>query len=56
VFGSYSYYNHRLRDLTNIPVGFPNRFNRNAVNVGVTIWLPLYGSFPAGRPATTGQN
>jgi hypothetical protein len=56
VFGSYSYYNHRLRDLSTIPAGFPSTFDRNAMNVGVTVWLPLFGSFPAGRPATTGRN
>ncbi|MGH9348920.1 MAG: hypothetical protein ACRD26_16810 [Vicinamibacterales bacterium] len=56
VLGSYSYYAHRLRDLSSIPAGFPNRFDRSAVSVGFTIWLPLYGAFPAGRPAPAGRN
>lgn len=56
VVSSYSYYAHRLRDLSAIPAGFPNRFDRNVVNVGFTLWLPLYGAFPAGRPVTTGRN
>jgi hypothetical protein len=50
--GSYAFYMHRLRDVSAVPAGFPRRFERNAVTMGVTIFLPLYGQFPA----TTGRN
>jgi hypothetical protein len=49
--GSYSIYSHKLNDIAAVPAGFPNRFDRNSVSVGFIVWLPLYGSFPAGRGA-----
>lgn len=45
---SYSYYAHRLRDLASLPPGFPDRFDRNTVRAGVTVFLPLYGAFGTG--------
>jgi hypothetical protein len=45
LFSSYSFYNHHLRDLRTVPVGFPERYNRHVVRIGLTWWLPLYGSF-----------
>lgn len=45
LFTSYSFYNHQLRDLRMVPIGFPDRYNRHAVRAGFTWWLPLYGSF-----------
>jgi hypothetical protein len=45
ILGSYEFYTHRLRDIAAIPAGFPSRFERNALVVGVTIFLPLYGQF-----------
>lgn len=43
---SYTYYSHLIRDLAAIPVGFPARYDRNTARIGLTIWLPFYGSFP----------
>lgn len=42
---SYAYYDHLLRGITGIPEGFPRRFERNSVRLGVSIGLPLFGSF-----------
>jgi hypothetical protein len=45
VVGGYTFYTHRLRDIEAVPAGFPRRFERNAVSVGISIFLPLYGQF-----------
>jgi hypothetical protein len=47
---NYSYYEHDMRDVSAVPLGFPSTFERNAVRVGMTFWLPLYGAFPPDRP------
>jgi hypothetical protein len=44
----YDYYYYRLRDVAR-PLGLPPEYDRNAVRVGVTVWLPLLGSFSGGR-------
>ena len=44
-FASYSFYNHRMRDLTFVSANFPERYTRHAIRAGFTFWLPLYGSF-----------
>ena len=56
VVSNYSYYSHLLRGTTVVPAGFPTRFERNAIRVGVTISVPLYGTFPAGSQAPASQN
>lgn len=57
IFGNYSYGRHDLRDVAAVPEGFPRRFERNATRIGMTMYLPLYGTFPAGgRRATRGLN
>jgi hypothetical protein len=48
VIGNYSYYDHILREVAAVPIGFPRNFERNALRFGLTVWLPLYGSFPPG--------
>jgi len=45
VVTSYSYYVHHLRLEDETPLGFPTRLIRNAVRVGMSIQLPLYGNF-----------
>ncbi|MGH9330885.1 MAG: hypothetical protein ACRD09_10610 [Vicinamibacterales bacterium] len=45
---SYNYYHHRLHGIVTVPEGFPRRFDRNAVRVGLTLWLPLYGTYTDG--------
>jgi hypothetical protein len=44
----YSYYDHRLNGIVTVPEGFPRRFDRNAVRIGMTLWLPLYGTYTEG--------
>jgi hypothetical protein len=45
VLVGYEFYTHRLRDINAVPAGFPSRFERNALVVGVSIFVPLYGQF-----------
>jgi hypothetical protein len=54
--GTYSYYSHLLHDISNLPPGFPNRSENNAVRVGVSFWLPLFGRFAGTRTSQTGRN
>ncbi len=54
----YDYYHYRLTDFTTLPLGFPPEYDRNAIRVGFTLWLPLYGSYGAtggGARGRTGQ-
>lgn len=44
-FASYSYYEHRTTDVATLQPGFPSRYDRNSVRAGLTVWLPLYGTF-----------
>lgn len=44
VFGSYSYYEHELNDLSLIPSGFPPTYERHTVRVGLSIGVPLYSN------------
>ena len=53
VLMNYSSYGHTLRGVTGIPEGLPSRFQRQSVRVGITVWLPLYGSFERERGRTT---
>lgn len=39
----YSYY--KLRDIANLPTGLLPEYDRNGVRVGLSIFLPLYGSY-----------
>jgi hypothetical protein len=48
VVTSYSFYQHRVVDVAaEVPAGFPRSIDRNAVRVGLSVMLPLYGTFPA---------
>lgn len=44
MFTTYSYYEHRI-DGSLAPVGLPPIYNRQSLRAGVTLWLPLYGTF-----------
>lgn len=49
---SYSYYHHRFSNPGALPAGFPARFNRHSVMVGLSLWLPLAGEVqPAAGPS-----
>jgi hypothetical protein len=41
---SYHYYHYEF-DETVLPAGVAPTFGRNAVRVGIAVWLPLYGSY-----------
>lgn len=45
VYGSYSFYDYTLYDVTLVQPGFPSRYSLNSVRAGLTFWLPLYGRF-----------
>jgi hypothetical protein len=45
---TYSYYEHRLRDVAAVPAGFPPTIDRHSVRFGMSLWLPVFGMFPAG--------
>jgi hypothetical protein len=51
---TYSYYEYRFDNLSDLPEGFPTTASRNAVRVGVTIWLPLVGRYLA-EPSAGGR-
>jgi hypothetical protein len=55
----YNYYDYRLHDVTDLEPGVPESFDRNAVRVGVTFWLPLHGSYTTPsrpQPGSDGRN
>ena len=45
LFSSYSYYEHNIREIETAPAGVPQNYGRHAVRVGMSVWLPLFGSF-----------
>jgi hypothetical protein len=48
---SYHHYRYRFDD-TLLPPGLPSNYQRNALRVGLSLWLPLYGAYadaPGGR-------
>lgn len=49
VVTNYSFYEHQLREVAAVPAGFARTVDRNAVRVGMTLWLPLHGTFPGDR-------
>ena len=44
IFTTYNFYRHRLVDVP-VPIGFPASYDRQAIRIGFSLWLPLYGSF-----------
>ena len=42
---AYAYRTHAFRDLAEAPSSFPAEYGRHSVRVGLTMWLPLYGSY-----------
>jgi hypothetical protein len=41
----YAYNTHEFRDVTVAASSFPTQFGRHSARVGLTFWVPLYGSF-----------
>jgi hypothetical protein len=44
-FVSYGFYHHRIEDPSAVVSGFPSRYDRHSVRVGMTFWVPMYGAF-----------
>lgn len=44
-FTTYGFYHHRIRDAQLTASGFPSRYDRHSLRVGITLWVPLYGTF-----------
>jgi hypothetical protein len=44
IVGHYTYSHHLLRQIEDVPSGFPLDYERNAVRLGMTVRLPLYSS------------
>jgi len=44
VTAGYYYYQHRYSNPAALAAGFPAEYDRRAVRVGLTVWLPLVGS------------
>jgi hypothetical protein len=45
----YDYYFYDFRDVVDLPSHFSSNFDRQAIRVGITIWLPLYGTYADGE-------
>jgi hypothetical protein len=45
---NYDYYVYRFENVADLPSGFPADFDRQAIRVGITVWLPLYGTYQDG--------
>lgn len=45
MFTTYGFYHHRIRDPLLAASGFPTRYDRHSFRVGITLWVPLYGTF-----------
>jgi hypothetical protein len=43
LFVGYNFYRHRLLEISSTPTGYPARYDRHSVRVGLSFWLPLYG-------------
>ena len=41
---AYYYYKHRYSNPAALPTGFPAEYDRNALRVGLTVWVPLAGT------------
>jgi hypothetical protein len=52
---NYYYYTYDVARAVDLPIGLPPTFDRNAVRVGITVWVPLLGRF-VNRPAPSGTN
>ena len=53
---TFGYVNYRQRysNPSALPLGFPANYDREVFTVGVTLWMPLVGTFPA-RPRGPGE-
>lgn len=42
---SYSYYDYVLEELPTLLTSVPTRYSNHSVRIGMTLWVPLFGSF-----------
>jgi hypothetical protein len=52
----HSFYSYRTRGIPDLPAGFSETLNRNALRVGMTFDLPLYGAYVVQRPERPGRD
>jgi len=45
---NYDYYVYKFRDVADLSTDFLSNFDRQAIRVGFTLWLPLYGRYADG--------
>jgi hypothetical protein len=45
---NYDYYVYGFQNVADLPSSFPSDFDRQAIRVGFTVWLPLYGMYQDG--------
>jgi hypothetical protein len=45
---NYDYYVYNFEDVADLSAGFLSNFDRQAIRVGFTLWLPLYGRYSDG--------
>jgi hypothetical protein len=45
---NYDYYVYHFENVTDLASGFPPNFDRQAIRVGFTVWLSLYGTYAEG--------
>jgi hypothetical protein len=45
---NYDYFVYRFRDIVDLPAGVPPGYDRQAIRAGITISLPLYGTYVGG--------
>jgi hypothetical protein len=46
---NYDYYFYDFQNVVDLPSGFSPSFDRQAIRVGFTVWLPLYGTYSNGE-------
>jgi opacity protein-like surface antigen len=46
---NYDYYYYNLDQVATVPTGIPNQYDRNTVRVGLSLWVPLFGTFAGER-------
>jgi hypothetical protein len=45
----YDYYIYDFQNVPDLPTNFLANFDRHAIRVGITLWLPLYGRYTDGE-------
>ena len=51
----YDYYAYEFLEVADLPSDFRSNFDRQAIRVGFTLWLPLYGRYADGGPARSSR-